>query len=136
MEYKQWKKILYEVNSYENLNPDNIIEIIKEKLAIEDKAEYEKWKGENFGVCHSFSVSHFFRKKATLLHLASYDELDNVIDNLLKIEGVVPFPILEVLTHKTMSNIGYTTELSTIMEDTTLEQGNESPTKSQSTSAL
>jgi ankyrin repeat protein len=83
MKYEQWKKILSAVNGEVDLNEDNVIEKIKEKLEAKDKDEYQKWGEAGFDVNHPLKDDGF-----TLLHLAAMYNSEKVIDVLLKVEGI------------------------------------------------
>ncbi|MDR3131578.1 MAG: ankyrin repeat domain-containing protein [Rickettsiales bacterium] len=85
MNYDQWEKILNAVNDDKDLNKDNVIEKVKEKLEAKDKDEYQKWGEAGFDVNYLFQVED---ETLTLLHLAACGNLGSVTSALLGIKGV------------------------------------------------
>lgn len=65
MEREKWIEILSAVNAETDLNKDNVIEKIGEKLQKEFPSVYEEWDGKNFDVNHLFVMND--AKKASLL---------------------------------------------------------------------
>jgi len=87
MEYEQWKKILGEINLEKDLNFNNVVEKIQEKLAVEDKAECEAWEQNNCDLNFLFSVHCSSRDtvhKETLFCLATHNYLYKVEHALLE----------------------------------------------------
>lgn len=82
MLYEEWKEILDEINSAEDL----IVDKIKEKLAVEDPDTYEKWQKGNFNINHSFIISIGY--ECTLLHTSAYHDLENIGNALLAIKDI------------------------------------------------
>ncbi|MDX5527325.1 MAG: ankyrin repeat domain-containing protein [Wolbachia endosymbiont of Andrena nigroaenea] len=91
MKYDQWKRILSTVNEEGNLSKDNVIEKIREKLS-RYSDEYKEWDEASFNVNHLFHApdNPFLREKdkCTLLHLAARNNLENITEALLGVEGV------------------------------------------------
>ncbi|APR98867.2 ankyrin repeat domain-containing protein [Wolbachia endosymbiont of Folsomia candida] len=58
MNYEQWEKILSEINNDEDLNKDNIIEKLKEKLKVEDEDEYKEWEEAGSDVNYRFGIKY------------------------------------------------------------------------------
>ncbi len=94
MNYKQWEEILSTVNKEGNLSKDNIIEKIREKLS-QYSDEYKEREKADFGVNHLYAINDlsnlFWGKKkdeCTLLHLTARNNLENVTEALLGVEGI------------------------------------------------
>lgn len=86
MLYEEWKEILDEINSAEDLDDKNIVDKIKEKLAVEDSDTYEQWEGSQFNINLSFTLSIGY--ECTLLHTAAYHNLKNIVNALLAIKDI------------------------------------------------
>ncbi|SRR6266576_2137219 len=94
MKYDQWKRILSAIDNEADLSKDNVIEKIKEKLS-QYSDEYKKWDKASFNVNHLF---HAVDKpdnpllgedgECTLLHLAARNNLENITEALLGVEGI------------------------------------------------
>lgn len=81
IEHKQWERMLSAIDADKNLSKDNVIGKIKEKLS-QYSDEYKEWEGAGFGVNHLFAVEY------GLLHLAIHNNLENVVNALLGVEGI------------------------------------------------
>ncbi|WCR58306.1 ankyrin repeat domain-containing protein [Wolbachia endosymbiont of Ctenocephalides felis wCfeJ] len=89
MRDEQWWKILSAIKREKDLNGDNIIEKIKEKLKAEGGDEYKKWKGAGFDVNYLFQVVFLDRENGqTLLHLAARDARTEIVRALLKVKRI------------------------------------------------
>ncbi|WP_341812142.1 ankyrin repeat domain-containing protein [Wolbachia endosymbiont (group A) of Conops quadrifasciatus] len=85
--YDQWEEILSAVNNEgRNLNENNVIEKIKERLKVKDKDEYDKWEKADFDVNHRFEWLE--GRKPTLLHLAVCHEAASVLNALLGVKEI------------------------------------------------
>ncbi|MGL9779692.1 MAG: ankyrin repeat domain-containing protein, partial [Wolbachia sp.] len=94
IEHEQWKEILSAIDADKNLSKDNVIEKVKEKLS-QYSDEYKEWDKASFNVNHLFhavneSDNPFLREddKCTLLHLAARNNLENITEALLGVEGI------------------------------------------------
>ncbi|WP_265045438.1 MULTISPECIES: ankyrin repeat domain-containing protein [unclassified Wolbachia] len=81
IEHEQWERMLSAIDADKNLSKDNVIGKIKEKLS-QYSDEYKEWEGAGFGVNHLFAVEY------GLLHLAIHNNLENVVNALLGVEGI------------------------------------------------
>ncbi|OAB79457.1 hypothetical protein WSTR_05235 [Wolbachia endosymbiont of Laodelphax striatellus] len=78
MENEQLLKILRTVNANSDLNENNIIEKIKEKLEKKDLDTYEEWEDS------LFNINYTFDDQSTLLHIAARNDLVNIAELLIK----------------------------------------------------
>lgn len=78
MENEQLLKILRTVNANSDLNENNIIEKIKEKLEKKDLGTYEEWEDS------LFNINYTFDDQSTLLHIAARNDLVNIAELLIK----------------------------------------------------
>ncbi|XP_025418992.1 uncharacterized protein LOC112689477 [Sipha flava] len=89
----KWRELLITVNDSDGLNEVNVIEKIKEILKAEHQDVYEEWENNQFDVNYLFYVvyDNDLRservEKYTLLHLATRNNLENLLDALLKAKG-------------------------------------------------
>uniref|UniRef100_A0A3B0JG30 Phosphocholine transferase AnkX n=1 Tax=Wolbachia endosymbiont of Aleurodicus floccissimus TaxID=2152762 RepID=A0A3B0JG30_9RICK len=83
MKHKQLLKILRTVNANSDLNENNIIEKIKEKLEKKDLGTYEEWEDS------LFNINYTFDDQSTLLHIAARNDLVNIAELLIKKGGNV-----------------------------------------------
>lgn len=128
MEYEQWQKILGEINLENDLNFNNVVEKIQEKLAVEDKDECEKWKNTSYNLNYLFSVCHSSRNtvhKETLFCLATHNYLHKVKHALLQ-RAFNMGPTSEMPVH---NKIDGTTKPSSNMEVVALGESSETLTK-------
>lgn len=87
MKYDQWEEILSAVNNEGgNLNENNVIEKIKERLKVKDEDEYDKWEKADFDVNHRFEWLE--GRKPTLLYLAVCHEAASVVNALLGVKEI------------------------------------------------
>ncbi|UXX40120.1 MULTISPECIES: ankyrin repeat domain-containing protein [unclassified Wolbachia] len=83
------KKILSIVNRENDLNGNNIVEKIKERIEKRDPSTYEEWKNESFDINYKFSVYDYYDKKGlTLLNVACLYNQENVVKALLEVKGI------------------------------------------------
>ncbi|WP_250295712.1 ankyrin repeat domain-containing protein [Wolbachia endosymbiont of Oedothorax gibbosus] len=86
MKYKQWEEILSAVNNEGgNLNENNVIEKIKERLKVKDKDEYEKWERVDFDINYRFECGGY---KRTLLFMAGSQNKKDVLKFLCKAKRI------------------------------------------------
>lgn len=78
MKCDQWLEILSTINADSDLNGNNVIEKIKEKLEKENQSTYQEWEGNQFNINHRLSGSF------TLLHIAAMNGLAKVAELLIK----------------------------------------------------
>ncbi|QWE33761.1 MULTISPECIES: ankyrin repeat domain-containing protein [unclassified Wolbachia] len=81
-----FKHILSIVNRENDLNGNNIVEKIQKQLQRRESSTYEEWRKENFDINYKFSNNNY--KKLILLHVASLDNQENVVNALLAVEGI------------------------------------------------
>ncbi|MDX5526503.1 MAG: ankyrin repeat domain-containing protein [Wolbachia endosymbiont of Andrena nigroaenea] len=77
MEYKQWLEMLSAINADDDLNKDNVIEKIKEKLEKEDPGTYQEWQDSRFDINYTFNDQ-------MLLHIVATKGLAKVTKLLIK----------------------------------------------------
>ncbi|WP_410543089.1 ankyrin repeat domain-containing protein [Wolbachia endosymbiont of Tetranychus urticae] len=83
------KQILSVVNRENDLNGDNIVEKIKERIEKRDPSTYAEWEKKNFDISYKFSVDDYFGKKElTLLHVACLYNQGNIVKALLAAQGI------------------------------------------------
>lgn len=94
IEHEQWERMLSAIDADKNLSKDNVIGKIKEKLS-QYSDEYKKWDKASFNVNHLFHAvdkpdNPFLREddECTLLHLAARNNLENITEALLGVEGI------------------------------------------------
>ncbi|WGJ62476.1 ankyrin repeat domain-containing protein [Wolbachia endosymbiont of Frankliniella intonsa] len=84
-----FEQILSIVNRENDLNGDNIVEKIKERIEKRDPSTYAEWEKKNFDINYKFSVDDYFNKKeSTLLHIGCLDSQENVVNALLAVDGI------------------------------------------------
>lgn len=66
-----------------DLNENNIIERVKEKLEKEDPDTYKEWQN------HVFDINYTFNNQSTLLHIAARYDLVKIAELLIKKGGNV-----------------------------------------------
>ncbi|AGJ98738.1 Ankyrin repeat domain protein [Wolbachia endosymbiont of Drosophila simulans wNo] len=81
-----FKHILSIVNRENDLNGNNIVEKIQKQLQRRESSTYEEWRKENFDINYKFSNNNY--KKLILLHVASLDNQENVVNALLAAQGI------------------------------------------------
>lgn len=86
MIHYKWLEILSAINSDNDLNRDNIIEKIKEKLKAIDPTTYKEWKNFNFNV--NYWINNC-AERCTLLHIAAGNGYIKAVKTLLEIGAKV-----------------------------------------------
>lgn len=95
MIHYKWLEILSAINSDNDLNRDNIIEKIKEKLKAIDPTTYKEWKNFNFNV--NYWINNC-AERCTLLHIAAGNGYIKAVKTLLEIGAKVNAVDLDRMT--------------------------------------
>ncbi|WP_353283628.1 ankyrin repeat domain-containing protein [Wolbachia endosymbiont (group A) of Pogonocherus hispidulus] len=114
MIHHKWLEILSAINSDNDLNRDNIIEKIKEKLKAIDPTTYKEWKKFDFNV--NYWINNCV-ERCTLLHIAAGNGYIKAVKTLLEIGAKVNAVDLDRMTPLHLAAKGGYTEIVKTLTD-------------------